>query len=101
MAAYVDDEVDQVEIFYNGYISPISQVVRRETLLPLQQATMLDELEEEPTRTPAGDSRATTRVVPSTSPTPRRCSSGSCRTTSRSRSTARCSSRPHPSTARG
>src|SRR5437764_9686289 len=43
MAAYVDDEVDQVEIFYNGYISPLSQVVRRETLLPLQQATVLEE----------------------------------------------------------
>jgi len=43
MAAYVDDEVDQVEVFYNGYISPISQVVRRETLLPLQQATVLEE----------------------------------------------------------
>ena len=43
MAAYVDGEVDQVEIFYNGYISPISQVVRRETLLPLQRATVLEE----------------------------------------------------------
>jgi F-type H+-transporting ATPase subunit gamma len=43
MAAYVDGEVDQVEIFYNGYISPINQVVRRETLLPLQQATVLEE----------------------------------------------------------
>jgi F-type H+-transporting ATPase subunit gamma len=43
MAAYVDDEVDQVEVFYNGYISPLSQVVRRETLLPLQQATLLDD----------------------------------------------------------
>jgi F-type H+-transporting ATPase subunit gamma len=43
MAAYVDDEVDQVEIFYNGYISPLSQVIRRETLLPLQRATVLDE----------------------------------------------------------
>jgi len=42
MAAYVDNEVDQVEVFYNGYISPISQVVRRETLLPLQQATVLE-----------------------------------------------------------
>jgi F-type H+-transporting ATPase subunit gamma len=46
MAAYVDNEVDQVEIFYNGYISPVSQIVRRETLLPLQQATVLDEGEE-------------------------------------------------------
>ncbi len=43
MAAYVDGEVDRVEVFYNGYISPISQDVRRETLLPLQQATMLEE----------------------------------------------------------
>jgi F-type H+-transporting ATPase subunit gamma len=43
IAAYVDNEVDEVEIFYNGYISPISQVVRRETLLPLQHATVLEE----------------------------------------------------------
>jgi F-type H+-transporting ATPase subunit gamma len=47
IAAYVDEEVDQVEIFYNGYISPINQVVRRETLLPLQQATVLDEDDED------------------------------------------------------
>jgi F-type H+-transporting ATPase subunit gamma len=46
MAAYVDEEVDQVEIFYNGYISPINQVVRRETLLPLQRATVLEEGDE-------------------------------------------------------
>jgi F-type H+-transporting ATPase subunit gamma len=43
MAAYVDNEVDQVEIFYNGYISPLTQVIRRETLLPLQRATVLEE----------------------------------------------------------
>src|ERR1700760_2896192 len=47
IAAYVDEEVDQVEIFYNGYISPINQVVRRETLLPLQRATVLDEDDED------------------------------------------------------
>jgi F-type H+-transporting ATPase subunit gamma len=47
MAAYIDEEVDQVEVFYNGYISPISQTVRRETLLPLQQATLLEEEPEE------------------------------------------------------
>jgi len=47
IAAYVDEEVDHVEIFYNGYISPINQVVRRETLLPLQQATVLEEDDEE------------------------------------------------------
>jgi len=43
MSAYVDGEVDQVEVFYNGYISPLSQVIRRETLLPLQKATLLDD----------------------------------------------------------
>jgi F-type H+-transporting ATPase subunit gamma len=42
MAAYLDDEVDQVEVFYNGFVSVMSQVVRRETLLPLQQATVLE-----------------------------------------------------------
>jgi len=48
MAGYVDGEVDRVEIFYNGYISPVTQVVRRETLLPLQQATVLEEESDEP-----------------------------------------------------
>ena len=48
MSAYIDDEVGQVEVFYNGYISPVSQVVRRETLLPLQQATVLEEDDSEP-----------------------------------------------------
>jgi F-type H+-transporting ATPase subunit gamma len=51
MAAYTDGDVDRVDIFYNGYISPLSQKVTRETLLPLQHATILgvddDEDEEE------------------------------------------------------
>ncbi|MCW3008391.1 MAG: synthase gamma subunit [Solirubrobacterales bacterium] len=47
MTAYVDGEVDQVEIFYNGYVSALTQEVRRETLLPLQQATILDESDED------------------------------------------------------
>src|SRR5437764_5693587 len=47
MAAYVDNKVDRVEIFYNGYISPLVQEVRRETLLPLQQASILDEGEDD------------------------------------------------------
>jgi F-type H+-transporting ATPase subunit gamma len=42
MAAYVDGDVDRVEIFYNSYVSPLSQIVRRETLLPLSQATLFD-----------------------------------------------------------
>jgi F-type H+-transporting ATPase subunit gamma len=47
MAAYVDGELDRVEIFYNGYISPLTQKVTRETLLPLQQASILGEDEED------------------------------------------------------
>jgi len=42
-SAYVDDKVDRVEVFYNGYISPVNQEVRHETLLPLQQADVIDE----------------------------------------------------------
>jgi F-type H+-transporting ATPase subunit gamma len=41
VAAYVDNKVDRVEMFYNGYISPLTQEVRREVLLPLQEADVL------------------------------------------------------------
>jgi F-type H+-transporting ATPase subunit gamma len=41
VAAYVDGRVDRVDVFYNGYVSPLVQELRRETLLPLQQATIL------------------------------------------------------------
>ena len=47
IAAYVDGEVDRVDIFYNGYVSALTQEVRRETLLPLAQATILGSDEEE------------------------------------------------------
>src|SRR3954469_996013 len=47
MAAYIDGELDRVEIFYNGYVSPLTQKVTRETLLPLQQASILEEEDEE------------------------------------------------------
>ena len=40
-SAYIDDEVDRVEIIYNKYISTMSQEVSHETLLPLQQADVL------------------------------------------------------------
>jgi F-type H+-transporting ATPase subunit gamma len=57
MSAYVDEKVDRVEIFYNGYISPLSQEVRRETLLPLQEASILgedDSEQEDGEREPSG-----------------------------------------------
>jgi F-type H+-transporting ATPase subunit gamma len=47
MAAYVDGKVDRVDILYNGYVSPLVQEVRRETLLPLQEATILESPEDE------------------------------------------------------
>src|SRR5919108_6649713 len=45
-AAYVDGKVDRVEVFYNGYISPVNQEVRHETLLPLQQADVIGDDDE-------------------------------------------------------
>ncbi len=42
MAAYIDGKIDRVEVFYNGYVSALTQEVRRETLLPLQDATVLE-----------------------------------------------------------
>src|SRR5918998_1334320 len=47
IAAYVDGNVVRVEIFYNHYISPLQQRVTRETLLPLQQASILEAEDEE------------------------------------------------------
>jgi F-type H+-transporting ATPase subunit gamma len=47
IAAYVDGDVDRVEIFYNHYISPLQQRVTRETLLPLQQASILEDVPED------------------------------------------------------
>jgi F-type H+-transporting ATPase subunit gamma len=47
MAAYIDGKVDRVDILYNGYVSPLVQEVRRETLLPLQEATILETTEDE------------------------------------------------------
>jgi F-type H+-transporting ATPase subunit gamma len=47
MSAYIDGELDEVEILYNGYISPLTQEVRRETLLPLQHATILEAADDE------------------------------------------------------
>jgi F-type H+-transporting ATPase subunit gamma len=62
IAAYVDGDVDRVEIFYNHYISPLQQRVTRETLLPLQQASILEEGEgdeqEEDSREGQGHHRA-------------------------------------------
>ncbi len=50
-SAYVDGEVDRVEVIYNGYVSPLTQTVTNDVLLPLQAIEDLtsadDETEEE------------------------------------------------------
>jgi F-type H+-transporting ATPase subunit gamma len=42
-ARYVDEELDRVELIYNRYVSPLTQHVWRQTLLPLQQADVIGE----------------------------------------------------------
>jgi F-type H+-transporting ATPase subunit gamma len=43
MTGYVDGHLDRVEIVYNSYVSPLTQHVTRETLLPISQATIAGE----------------------------------------------------------
>jgi F-type H+-transporting ATPase subunit gamma len=40
ISAYVDGKLDRVDILYNSYISPLTQHVTRETLLPLSDAAL-------------------------------------------------------------
>jgi F-type H+-transporting ATPase subunit gamma len=47
IAAYVDGELDGVELIFNRYVSPLTQYVRRQTLLPVQQAEVFGEGVEE------------------------------------------------------
>jgi F-type H+-transporting ATPase subunit gamma len=42
-AQYVDEKVDRVELIYNRFVSPLTQHVWRQTLLPLQQAEVVGE----------------------------------------------------------
>jgi F-type H+-transporting ATPase subunit gamma len=56
IAAYVDGDVDQVEIFYNRYYSAMTQEVTHETLLPLQRATLLGDGEEDDEESDSGES---------------------------------------------
>jgi F-type H+-transporting ATPase subunit gamma len=42
-SAYIDEELDRVELVYNRYVSPLTQYVRRQTLLPVQQAEVFGE----------------------------------------------------------
>jgi F-type H+-transporting ATPase subunit gamma len=41
--SYRDEEVDRVDVVYNRYVSPLTQYVRRQTLLPVQEAEVFGE----------------------------------------------------------
>jgi F-type H+-transporting ATPase subunit gamma len=45
--AFSQERLDRVEIFYNGYVSPLTQEVRHETLLPIAEASGFEEGEEQ------------------------------------------------------
>jgi F-type H+-transporting ATPase subunit gamma len=47
MSAYVDGQLDRVEILYNAYVSPLTQHVTRQTLLPLSGPVLADEQAEQ------------------------------------------------------
>jgi F-type H+-transporting ATPase subunit gamma len=47
MQSYVDGKLDRVDIVYNAYVSPLTQRVTREPLLPLSQAPLADAQEAE------------------------------------------------------
>jgi F-type H+-transporting ATPase subunit gamma len=63
-ARYVDEDLDRVELIYNRFVSPLTQHVWRQTLLPLQQAEVTGEgaeeesEAEEETGTEAGQARS-------------------------------------------
>jgi F-type H+-transporting ATPase subunit gamma len=70
IAAYVDGEVDRVDIFYNGYISPITQIVRRETLLPLQQASIMGDDDGAEEETPSSGEESKSKALVEYEPDP-------------------------------
>ena len=43
ITSYVDEKLDRVDLIYNRYVSPLTQYVRRQTLLPIQQAEVFGE----------------------------------------------------------
>ena len=56
-AAYTDGALDRVDLVYNRYVSPLTQYVRRHTLLPLQEAEVFGEGLPEP-ETPSDEELA-------------------------------------------
>ena len=48
IASYVDRDLNRVDLIYNRYVSPLTQYVRRQTLLPLSKAEVFGEGVPEP-----------------------------------------------------
>ncbi len=46
-AAYIEGEIDRIEVVYNRYVSPLTQYVQTMTLLPVQQAEVVGQGSEE------------------------------------------------------
>jgi F-type H+-transporting ATPase subunit gamma len=44
--AFSQERLDRVEVFYNGYVSPLTQEVRHETLLPIAEASGFEDEEQ-------------------------------------------------------
>jgi F-type H+-transporting ATPase subunit gamma len=57
-ARYVDEDLDRVELIYNRFVSPLTQHVWRQTLLPLQQAEVTGEGAESETEVEAEEEGA-------------------------------------------
>jgi F-type H+-transporting ATPase subunit gamma len=55
ITGYIDGQLDRVEIVYNAYISPLTQQVTRETLLPLSHATIAAEASDDGDSPDAGE----------------------------------------------
>ncbi len=66
IAAYIDGEIDRVEVFYNAYESPMTQHPTSEVLLPMQQATVAEaeEMEEDLEGEPEPEHTALTEYEP-------------------------------------
>lgn len=64
MVAYIDGQVDRVEVFYNSYVSPLVQTVTRETLLPLNEASIMEDADADAVDEAPGATRALTEYEP-------------------------------------
>jgi F-type H+-transporting ATPase subunit gamma len=65
MTAYMDGHLDRVDLIYNTYVSPLTQHVSRETLLPISQATIAGEEQQEEQESERDGPRALVEYEPS------------------------------------